>query len=61
MNNLEGNSESQLRFGITLNSQAPELLKKKILFAEMVIYLIPGSLGSWNALAVKNECASGQR
>lgn len=27
----------------------------------MAIYLIPGSLGSWNALAVKNECASGQR
>jgi len=39
-------SESQLRFGITLNTQVPRLLKKKYLFAETAIYLIPSSLGS---------------
>lgn len=36
-------------------------IKKKNLFAETAIYLIPSSLGSGNAPAVKNQCALGQR
>lgn len=52
--------ESQLRFGITLNTQVPRLFFFN-LFAETAIYLIPSSLGFWNAPAVRNQCAVGQR